>query len=299
MVEFIYYKMWPLRTNIIYESMKIFAYTPDGNNIRPSFGNNLFIYFALQIIIKEHGHIIVDNYSELENPITVDHLMWYNYAINMSENSRVIIDLLKGRDVYMHAFFQDSRMLLYYRGHLKSLINSENHNIITPPTEKFTVKISDIANTTISDIPGTNNIIVHFRLSDFKHAGGKSSEIIHPSVYFEILDAISYDKMILVCDKITEPFEEIYINLFKQRYNNVEVRCGNKFLEDFVYITKASRIVVSNSTFCWLAAFLSNANETHIIKNNYHATQYMGKINSNSKVYAITYISPEELLKYK
>ena len=299
MVEFIYYKMWPLRTKIIYEFMKLYVWTPQGNNIRPSFGNNLFIYFGLQIIVKEHGHLIVDNYNELTNPITIDDSILYKYATNMSDNSRVIIDLIKERDVYMQCYFQDSRMILYYRDYLKSIINSENHYIITPPTEKFTVKISDIANTSITDIPGTNTIVVHFRLSDFKHAGGKSSEIIHPSVYFGILDAISYDKMILVCDKITEPFEEIYINLFKRRYNNVEVRCGNKFLEDFVYITKASRIIVSNSTFCWLAAFLSNADETHIIKNEYHSTQYMGKINSNSKVYPIRYISPEELLRYE
>jgi hypothetical protein len=216
----------------------------------------------------------------------------------MSDNSRVIIDLIKERDVYMQCYFQDSRTLLYYRDYLKSLINPDNHDIITPHIEKFTVKISDIANTHISNIPGTNNIIVHFRLSDFKHAGGKSSEIIHPSVYFEILDAISYDKMILVCDKITEEFEEVYINLFKQRYDNLEIRCGNKFLEDFVYISKASRIVVSNSTFCWLAAFLSNASETHIIKNDYHPTQYMGKIDSNSKLYQIKYISPEDILNF-
>ena len=37
------------------------------------------------------------------------------------------------------------------RDYLKSLINSENHYIITPPTEKFTVKISDIANTSITN----------------------------------------------------------------------------------------------------------------------------------------------------
>jgi hypothetical protein len=275
--------------------MKIFAFQPNGNSIRPSFGNNLLIYFAVSIIRKEYGHTLVNTQEELHDPITVDYLLWKHYADTMKPRTCLVLDMVNGRDVHMSAYFQDSRILFYYREYLKSLINRENNEIITPPSEPRTVKISDIANTQCLTEPDPQDIVLHIRLDDFQHAGGRS-EIVHPEVYFGILDSLERSKIIIVTDKIRHPFEQKYISLFMGRYKNVEVRQGHSFLEDFVFMTKAKRSIVSNSSFSWLSTFLSDASEIHIILNEYRNEQVLGEISADSKVYKIKYITTQEIM---
>jgi hypothetical protein len=275
--------------------MKIFAFQPNGNSIRPSFGNNLLIYFAVSIIRKEYGHTLVNTQEELHDPITFDYLLWKHYADTMKPRTCLVLDMVNGRDVHMSAYFQDSRILFYYREYLKSLINRENNEIITPPSEPRTVKISDIANTQCLTEPDPQDIVLHIRLDDFQHAGGRS-EIVHPEVYFGILDSLERSKIIIVTDKIRHPFEQKYISLFMGRYKNVEVRQGHSFLEDFVFMTKAKRSIVSNSSFSWLSTFLSDASEIHIILNEYRNEQVLGEISADSKVYKIKYITTQEIM---
>jgi len=275
--------------------MKIFAFQPNGNSIRPSFGNNLLIYFAVSVIRKEYGHTLVTTQEELRNPITVDYLLWKHYGDTMIPRTRLVLDNLKDRDVHMSAYFQDSRILFYYREYLKSLINKENNEIITPPSEPRTVKISDIANTACISEPGPDDLVLHIRLDDFQHAGGRS-EIVHPEVYFGILDSLETSKIIIVTDKIRHPFEQKYISLFTRRYKSVEVRQGNYFLEDFVFMTRAKRSIVSNSSFSWLATFLSDASEIHCILNKYRDEQILGEITADSKVYTVRYITVDEIM---
>ena len=287
-----YSKKW-LRSYILEESgmipkqtlsnYKIFQNKHPGNGIRPSLGNNIFCYFALKIMQKELNYQIVPNKENLHEPIHIGDQHW----------SSLDLISLPSRDIFMDGYFQYSEPLMRNRAFLKSLISEDNPDAIMPFSESQFILISDIAKFK-GDEPQENDLILHIRLGDFKHDG--MSEIIHPRVYFNIIANLKFDRLIIVTDSIKEDFEKKYINAFQQRFSKVIIRSGS-ILEDFKYLVNAKKIIVSNSTFCWIATFLGNAEDIHIIQNNFHRDQHLGKIGDHAKLYPVEYISMNEIMK--
>jgi hypothetical protein len=278
--------------------MKLFLYKFAGNGKRPSFGNNLFGYFVMKIIQQQYGHVEVGTKEELDNPMEVSDAVWDAYSEQLEKDPEIRHIEMYCRDLFLFGFYQNCKPLYFYKEYLRSLLHSDNQEYITPLTEPHVVRVSDIANTQITDPPGENDMVLHLRLGDFKHNGGTSSEIIHPSSYFSILDTLSFEKLIIVVKAPEEPFEFKYLDLFKQRYTNVVIRSSTNLLEDFVYLMKSNRIIISNSTFCWIAAFLGKSKENYVIRNTYYKGQILDQVNENSILCPVRYITPEEILAY-
>jgi len=231
------------------------------------FGNNLFQYFAAKIIGKIYGIEKVGNSSG--NVKILDDDQWEELCLYYIENNTA-----KPQDCttfHLHGFFQRSNIFNHFRDFLKeSLTNDPDLAYLTCDLKEF---------------PDKNDIVMHFRLDDFIHEH-HNTEIIHPSYYINILDNLEYNKLYIVSDNIRHEYEHRYIKYF-EKYNPIYIRGSH--IEDFNFIRNSNRIISSSSTFCWLAAFLSNAEEIHVPHVPGHGHAKMQEIGDCSKIYEVTY----------
>ncbi len=95
----------------------------------------------------------------------------------------------------------------------------------------------------------TEDIVINLRVADDYRSPGW---VIHPRWYLDILEKERFGKLHIVADVR----DEGYLARFA-RYDPVVVSSGPN--GDWEYLRSFSRIVCSNSTFCWWAAFLSEA----------------------------------------
>jgi hypothetical protein len=107
------------------------------------------------------------------------------------------------------------------------------------------------------------DIAVHLRLGDFGHQGSNSGVIDH-RWYLEILRRTAFDKLYIVTDEIKSGAEERYLRKFDE-FNPTIV--SNSAREDFEFLRRFRKIILSNSTFGWWAAYLGAAEEITLPKN--------------------------------
>ena len=250
------------------------------------FANNLFQYFAAQIIKKIfrcrevkyvstpplHCYIIND-----ENFKKIIH----SY-VNLQDKNSYLLPKNFGihKDIHMNGFFQRSEIFEYLRDYIKEVYTIENKDFIN---DKY--RICD----TISNIPAlgdSKDLIVHIRLDDFIHQG-YNSQIFNPLQIKNIIKSISYDKLYIVCDKLRYDWEREYMNFFND-LNPIHV--SSTLIEDFSHMKSANKILISASTLSWIATYLGDANEVHIPYNSYHGGYegtgpHLGSFNNKCIVY--------------
>jgi hypothetical protein len=230
------------------------------------FANNLFQYFAAQIIKKIFGCSKVKYVS-----VTPQHC----YIIDDEKFKKIIhayinlqnknLHLLpKDFDIYkdicLCGFFQRSEIFEYLKDYIKELYNVENKDLIN---DKYRI-CDTILN--VKPIGLSNDLIVHVRLDDFIH-DVHNSEIFDPIQIKSIIKNISYDKLYIICDKLRYDWEKKYMNNFDD-LNPTYI--SSNLLEDFSYLKSATKILISGSTLSWIAAFLGDAGEVHIPYHSYH-----------------------------
>ena len=130
----------------------------------------------------------------------------------------------------------------------------------------------DIVTNEILDLPTLevrpkNEVVVHLRLDGFNHAG-HNSHIIHPRWYERILDSLTFDKLYIVMDtksgrvwRRQNNSKNNYIKYFERFAPTV---VSEDARSDFEFIRSFDTIISSNSTFCFWAAFLSEASEIYM-----------------------------------
>lgn len=101
------------------------------------------------------------------------------------------------------------------------------------------------------DKPGPEDVVMHLRLGDQLHPEKIGlPDTVQP--YIDVLNTIPHKRCILVSDEPNEPFLAPLRAL-----PTVEVRSGSP-MADFTMIKYAKRIIISQSTFAWWAAFLGS-----------------------------------------
>lgn len=104
------------------------------------------------------------------------------------------------------------------------------------------------------------DIVLHVRLADF--VGEKM--VIDPAPQLAILRqalSVTGGRLVIVCAKPVTALEENYLKFFEEFHPTFQ---HGTELEDFATLRAANRIMVSNSTFSWLAAFVGSASERWI-----------------------------------
>ena len=111
--------------------------------------------------------------------------------------------------------------------------------------------LSRIANYPPPKLPGANDIVLNFRGTDMSWAQ------MPPSFYKRILDGENFDKLWIVTE---DPGHKTVRKL-------LEFYSGELFsdspITDFRFVMSARKIIITVSTFCWMAAWLSNAEKIY------------------------------------
>lgn len=98
---------------------------------------------------------------------------------------------------------------------------------------------------------GEKDIILHIRREDYIDA--KSD--LNFSYYDTCLSQVDYDRVYIIGPVLDQPVKNYF-----QKYNPVYLDTGSA-IEDFKLMKCFKNIILSNSTFCWMASFVSDEAE--------------------------------------
>jgi hypothetical protein len=197
-------------------------------------GNNLFQYTIARLYAERNGLHFATNWNNEEHfkvtkPAT---------GVILHDDELVISDLkpvpnnIHGnydefsesrRRARFFGYFQQSRWFVPHRDQIKTYFD-------LPMIE-----------------PNHSDIVMHFRADDY----GSSSSIIHPNWYLDILRREQFDRLYIVMS----PVEMKFIDYFKD-FNPIVI--SSTVRDDFLFIRNFKKIICSNSSFCWWAAFLGD-----------------------------------------
>jgi hypothetical protein len=105
---------------------------------------------------------------------------------------------------------------------------------------------------------------MHIRLDDFKG----DNQIFDPVHLKNIIKEISYDKLYIVCDMLRQGWEKDYMKNFSE-LNPILI--SGSMLDDFKLMMTCKKILLSASTYSWMASYLNtNLQELYIPYNTFH-----------------------------
>jgi hypothetical protein len=222
-------------------------------------GNNLFQYFLGRCIAKEKNYKI--GYKKISNEsnsidLNQDFLNFnglklpkYFEGVEINHNVKIFKDhIFDWQDIneegkiVLEGFFQNYKFYKDYKNFIKNEIYFSNNLFET------------------TNRPGKNDIVLHLRLNNYPWK-------IDVSFYEKILTEEKYEKIWLVTDEPTHAD----INYLKQKFNCDVL--SSTVEGDFIFLINSTKIVMSQSTFCWWAAFLSNAETIYypLVQNRNHS----------------------------
>lgn len=252
--------------------------------IQGQFGNNLFQYFAAEIIRK------IFNYDEVKPTFVLN--LEFNNLIDDVKFKQIITKYMNGeeleidrrRDILLLGYFQRSEILKFERNFVRGLFRAENMNHISNR-----IQIGNIVKyqTKHTVQPSENDLVLHLRCGDFWDHTLNRSQIYHPTFLKQIIQSIHYDRLFIVSNPADFDWEKEYYHEFEElKPTWIQGNLG----DDFDFLLKAKKIITSASTMSWLAAYLGNAKEIHIPYNNYYGgfescEQSLAEFNDNCKVY--------------
>jgi hypothetical protein len=259
--------------------------------VQGQFGNNLFQYFAAEIIKKIYG------YDEVKPTFQIN--FEFNTVVDDTKFKRIINAYINGdnqpildtsKDILMYGFFQRSEIFLKERDFVRSLFVEDNMSNVSNR-----IKIGNIIKyqSKHTAVPTENDLVLHVRLAgafqwaDFLDVENKTSQIYDPSDLKNIIKDIKYDKLYIVCNTPKADWEKEYLANFDDL--NPTIITG-VLGDDFDFLLKAKKLITSASTMSWMAALLGNANEIHIPYNSYYGgfesnSQSLAECSDTSKVY--------------
>lgn len=125
--------------------------------------------------------------------------------------------------------------------------------------EKYKVEISNFLRQNFkieSNEESNGEVVVHVRLGDMAQNLQTNSfhGIVSEKYLLKAIKKLNYRSVLVVTES-----PELLKDLYPQFFQVIDKVVSQSNIQDFQLIAGASRIVISNSTFSWWAAFLSNA----------------------------------------
>jgi hypothetical protein len=239
------------------------------------FGNNLFQYFAMKIIQKYTNDEYVFLQSNMCDQVEINDANYREHYEKLVKGS----DHLKGKNILIHGYFQFDQHLLNEKKYVVGLFSADNNDRINYDylVSQVYDYVSHYKNPFIE-----GDLVVHLRLDDFKYQG----EIIKPECYDKVIESYPYTTLYIVCDVLRYQYEFDYFDHFK-KYKYVHL-CG-KQIEDFARLYYAPNLVVSCSTFSWIAGFLGHSKNSWLPNKLQQPHQSFHKLNDGSKGFDVTY----------
>ena len=193
-------------------------------------GNKMFIFALSKIISLNSGHsinIVKNRYISLpEFGFDVNYTSpgnSYETSVNIGGNLKSILNIPKNKNVILNGFYQNKNL------YCDRVLMRKIFNISVKKTE---------------------NTIVHVRLGDYV----KSGFLLDFAYYKSAINKINPESFIIITDEPNHP----YLDNFKSIGIPYEISGSNPF-EDFMMMVNAKNIVISESTFSWWGAHLSDS----------------------------------------
>ena len=203
-------------------------------------GNNLFQYCVARLVAMTNGCSLGTRWNDnafIEAIEPLDRPEKVKDKIEIGDLPNIYAECLKNRyyDINLHGYYQNAEFYNRFRNRIKEFFR------LTPV------------------VKNTEDIVIHLRLTDYWWR--PNSCVISPMWYLAILKKQKFRKLYIVVEPhITN---KKYLSYFSQFRN--EVVSGTP-KSDFEFLRSFDRIVCSNSTFAWWAAFLSDASKIWIFK---------------------------------
>lgn len=202
-------------------------------------GNNLIQYALARVISNELGYniqIAGDNHTSSFNCVVNINdkqsinqpSITFNDVDNPGITLQQILDEGRGKRIELIGFWQKADFYKQYRQQLK---------------EWMFVPKSDYG----QYIDRDNDVILHIRRADYSEA----NSVLSFDYYDHCLSQLNFNKLQIVGDGIDDRVRNHF-----QKYNPAYFN-GSAF-EDFKFIMCFKNVILSNSTFCWMASFLSD-----------------------------------------
>jgi hypothetical protein len=255
------------------------------NNIGGRFGNQLFRYVASKLFTLLFGHTYISRETVPLNSefIIVDETNISEYLQNANISSN--------KNIVLQGYFQKSELFVNYHKQLIELIfNSLNDDHFCMDDKIYNINEYLIKSTHNIKLK-PNDIVVSLRLDDFIQYPCKTSDIIPPQYYIELLEnmKVKNEKVYIVCDKLKHNWEFKYLEFFK-KWNPILIQ--ESLINDIALMRDSNILIHSNSSLCWIISFLSYK-DTRIIP--YTPKIYINQNQSLTKIAdtdILNYISP-------
>ena len=232
--------------------MPYITYKPNGR-----FGNNMLQYMTCKLLslLSDNAYTYI-NYFEFPKEFTV---------FKEDDYTKVIVEGFTGlpdTHILCDGYFQKSALLAKHRDYFLECMKSDD--IFVERKSDF----SDISleNSSLYPISSVFKVessrkflptdaVISIRLGDFIQYPCKTSDIVPPSFYFNMLKRAKFTQLYIVCDNPEKDWEKSYLALF-DTYKAIRINASH--MEDFATLRAAPTLIHSNSTFCWLASFFGN-----------------------------------------
>ena len=207
------------------------------------YGNKLFIYFMARLYAEKHNLNLLSNINNTFFEVTSPK--------NFGEYSdKLKTYTLKDSDI------KDNELPYYGKGVYVFDGFFQNEDIFYKNKEKILSYIN-------LKYDKKDNFTIHVRLDDYFYPN-KRHLIISIDYYIYCIKkyANNYKNIYIICDKLRYDWEKKYmLELIKQikLLNKIPIYTENSIANDIINILQSNYIVTSNSTFCFWAAFFSNA----------------------------------------
>jgi hypothetical protein len=254
------------------------------------FGNKLFCYVTCKLftIISGHKYVSINNFS-YDNYIEINEQNIDYYLENCSE--------LSDKNILCKGYFQNSVKLCKYRDKLQTLIcNKNNDDYWEFNNTKYYIK-DYLIDSNHSLTLNQNDVVVSLRLDDFIQYPCKTSDIIPPQYYMNLLEEMKLknQSVYIVCDKIKYLWEHKYIEFLK-KWNPILIQ--ESLMHDIAVMRDCSTLIHSNSSLCWIISFLSKKNKRIIPytpKIYMNQNQHLEKIEQNDDLHYVTPLTHDEV----
>jgi len=235
-------------------------------NLRGRTGNNIFQYIAAEVIkhIYQFDVVRMTTYPPANSLEITDREYKSIYEDYLSQPR---LFTTSHSDIFLNGYFQYSEILIALRSVIRPLFNPYN----TTPINN-TYKVSDFSGSNTIHQPyfDSTALVLHLRLDDFIHHNNPPN-ILDKTALGQILDRLTFSRLIIVCDVLHHDWEKRYMQYFIDHYSPILL--SGSLLDDFIFLKNSNRLFTSSSTFSWIAAYLGDGEEVHIPYSRFHNDQ--------------------------
>ena len=243
-------------------------------------GNSIIQLGVAFICAEEFGFEQIIPHDNNKNQESFPHItehIWEIICDFLGQHGNPRMRAFYEHDTVLEGYFQNSVPLVKLRERI--LAAFKNDTRLHFPITHTGATIADLLSAVSPLALKLTDVVVHVRLGDFH----KADLVIDPAPQLAILREIRRKepstRIIVVCQAPKTDAERNYLRFFEE-FRPI-IQSGTE-LEDFAVLRSANRILVTNSTFSWVAAWLGAASERWIPEPTYNT---LGRISETDILY--------------